>query len=114
MSANLTRADRRLTAFAAAICILVASGFALAADWPQWRGPNRDGVSEGKGLRRSEEGEGTVALVRATPDAYLEKGRFDQPDRSDKNTWAHPVVAGARLYLRDQDILLCHDLKKAR
>jgi outer membrane protein assembly factor BamB len=61
---------------------------------------------------RSEGGQGTMALVQATPDAYVEKGRFEQPDRSDKNSWAHPVVAGGRLYLRDQDILLCYDLKK--
>ncbi|HOX02091.1 MAG TPA: PQQ-like beta-propeller repeat protein [Candidatus Paceibacterota bacterium] len=59
---------------------------------------------------RSEGSKGTVALVAATPDGYVEKGRFDQPDRSGENSWAHPVVAGGRLYLRDQDILLCYDV----
>lgn len=61
---------------------------------------------------RSESGGGTVALVEATPTGYKEKSRFDQPDRSGKNSWAHPVIAGGKLYLRDQDVLLCYDVKQ--
>jgi len=60
---------------------------------------------------RGEDRKGTVALVAATPEGYVEKGRFDQPDRSREQAWAHPVVAGGRLYLRDQDILLCYDAR---
>ena len=54
---------------------------------------------------------GPIALVEATPDGYKEKGRFDQPDRSRERAWPHPVIAGGRLYLRDQDVLLCYDVK---
>jgi outer membrane protein assembly factor BamB len=54
---------------------------------------------------------GAVALVEATPSGYRERGRFDQPDRSGKNAWPHPVIAGGRLYLRDWDVLLCYDVK---
>jgi len=46
---------------------------------------------------------------RGDPEGYREKGRFDQPDRSQYNSWPHPVIAGGWLYLRDQDILLCYD-----
>jgi outer membrane protein assembly factor BamB len=60
---------------------------------------------------RSEGGKGPVALVEAAPEAYKEKGRFDQPDRSKNNSWPHPVIAGGKLYLRDQGILLCYDIK---
>jgi outer membrane protein assembly factor BamB len=60
---------------------------------------------------RSEGGSGTVALVEANPKAYKEAGRFDQPERSRQNAWAHPVVAGGKLYLRDQDLLFCYDVK---
>jgi len=67
------------------------------------------GCADGLLVVRSENG--PVALVEATPEGYREKGRFDQPDRSKYNSWPHPVIAGARLYLRDQDILLCYDLK---
>lgn len=59
---------------------------------------------------RSEDAEGTIALVEATPERYTEKGRFDQPDRSKDNSWPHPVVAGGKMYIRDQDVLLCYDV----
>jgi outer membrane protein assembly factor BamB len=52
-----------------------------------------------------------VALVEATPDGYKEKGRFEQPDHADRPAWPHPVVANGRLYLRDQGVLLCYDVK---
>jgi len=58
------------------------------------------------------ERKGTVVLIEASPDGYKEHGRFEQPDRSSQNSWAHPVVIGGKLYLRDQDILLCYDVKK--
>ncbi len=58
------------------------------------------------------EKDGTVALVEATPTGYKEKGRLMQPDRSKHPAWAHPVIAGGCLYLRDGDLLLCYDIKK--
>src|SRR5258708_32122251 len=33
-----------------ALCGLALAGFASAADWPQWRGPNRDDISKETGL----------------------------------------------------------------
>jgi outer membrane protein assembly factor BamB len=61
---------------------------------------------------REESKSGTVALIEATPDGYEEHGRLAQPQRTDKNSWAHPVIAGGKLYLRDQDLLLCYDVKE--
>jgi outer membrane protein assembly factor BamB len=58
------------------------------------------------------EAKGTVALIKATPTSYQETGRFVQPDFGKPKTWPHPVVVGKRLYLRDQDMLLCYDLAK--
>ena len=60
---------------------------------------------------RSESGAGTVVLAEATPNGFVEKGRFNQPERSAKNSWPHPVVANGKLYLRDQDLLFCYDVK---
>jgi outer membrane protein assembly factor BamB len=60
---------------------------------------------------KSKTAKGTVALLQATPSGFTEAGRFDPPDRSENNTWSHPVVAGGKLYLRDQDVLLCYDVK---
>jgi outer membrane protein assembly factor BamB len=57
---------------------------------------------------------GDVALVEATPKEYREKGRFtppDQPDRGRAQAWVYPVVANGRLYIRDQGVLWCYDVK---
>lgn len=59
-----------------------------------------------------ENSKGTMVLIEPSPKGWTEKGRFEQADRTDKNAWAHPVVANGRLYLRDQDILLCYDVKR--
>ncbi|MGD0093925.1 MAG: PQQ-binding-like beta-propeller repeat protein, partial [Planctomycetota bacterium] len=67
--------------------------------------------ADGRLYTRSENPKGTVALVEATPGGYKESGRFDQPGRSKLNSWPHPVVCGGKLYLRDQDILLCYNVK---
>lgn len=50
-------------------------------------------------------------FIEASPAGYKEKGVFEQPDQSGKETWPHPVLANGRLYLRDQDVLLCYDLR---
>ena len=56
-------------------------------------------------------GEGHEAgLAEATPEAYRELGRFRIPDRG-APSWAHPVVVGGRLYIRDQQSLTAYDLK---
>ena len=56
---------------------------------------------------------GEVALIEAMPEAYREQGRFEQPDRSQKPAWPHPVVANGGLYLRDWETLHCYDIKAA-
>lgn len=53
---------------------------------------------------------GVVGLAEATPTGYVEKGRFRIQQES-LPTWAHPVVAGGRLYLRDQDTIYAYDIK---
>lgn len=56
---------------------------------------------------------GVVGLVEATPEGYREKGRFSIPQDS-LSTWAHPVIAGGRLYLRDQDTIYAFDIRQKR
>jgi outer membrane protein assembly factor BamB len=55
---------------------------------------------------------GPVILVEVNPVKYVEHGRFTPPDKTDKPSWAHLVVANGKLYIRDQDLLLCYDVKK--
>lgn len=54
---------------------------------------------------------GVVGLVEATPTGYKEKGRF-RIQQGSSPTWAHPVVAGGRLYLRDQDTIYAFDVRE--
>ena len=51
-----------------------------------------------------------VALAEANPEEYIERGRF-RVEGHGRPSWAHPVVAGGRLYLRDQGSLTAYNLK---
>ena len=50
-----------------------------------------------------------MALIEANPDGYQLKGSF-QIDSSNGKSWPHPVIQNGKLYLRDQDELLCYDV----
>ena len=54
---------------------------------------------------------GPITLVKASADRFEQTGRFDPPDRSDQKAWPQLVVAAGRMYVRDQDVLLCYDVR---
>jgi outer membrane protein assembly factor BamB len=62
-----------------------------------------------------DERSGTVALVDASPAGWKEHGRFTpEPQsriRSEGAIWTHPVVSNGKLYLRDQEMIYCYDVK---
>jgi outer membrane protein assembly factor BamB len=66
-------------------------------------------LADGRLYYRTEKG--TMLLIEPNPKQYVERGRFDQPDRTQQPAWAHPVIANGKMYLRDQDLLLCYDVK---
>jgi outer membrane protein assembly factor BamB len=66
-------------------------------------------MADGRLYYRTEKG--TMLLIEPNSKEYIEHGRFDQPERSQQPAWAHPVIANGKLYLRDQDLLLCYDVK---
>ncbi len=55
---------------------------------------------------------GRLFLIEANPQKYVELAKFQQPNRSKRPAWAHPVIANGRLYIADQDTLFCYDVKK--
>ena len=62
------------------------------------------------------ESDGTVVLAEASPTGWSEKGRFKLNPQSTKRSpsgkiWTHPVIANGKLYLRDQEIIYCFDVK---
>ena len=74
--------------------------------------PGKGSVSAADGmLYFRTEGSGRMTLAEANPKEFVEKGTFTPPDRSKSNAWAHPVIANGKLYLRDQDVLQCYDVK---
>jgi len=53
--------------------------------------------------------DGLVALVEATPKEFHLQGTFT-PKFQEKESWAYPVISAGRLYLREQDKLMCYQL----
>jgi outer membrane protein assembly factor BamB len=63
-----------------------------------------------------EESSGTVALIEASPEGWKEHGRFTLAPQtkirsSSGRIWTHPVISNGKLYLRDQDLIHCYDVK---
>ena len=65
-------------------------------------------LADGRLYLRDENG--PVLLVEPSTEKFIERGRFEQPDRTDLPAWARPVIAGGKLYIRDQELLLCYDV----
>jgi len=78
-------------------------------DSGQRRGKGSLALADGRLYYRMESG--TMVLIEPNAKQLVERGRFEQPDRSRRRAWAHPVIANGKLYLRDQDVLLCYDVK---
>src|SRR5450755_3456330 len=66
-----------------ALCGLALAGFAAAADWPQWRGPNRDDISKETGLLQTWPKDGP-------PLAWRVKGLG--------GGYSTPTIAAGRIY----------------
>jgi outer membrane protein assembly factor BamB len=59
---------------------------------------------------------GVVALIAADPKAYKEKARFPLPKKSalrksNGKVWTYPVLSDGKLYLRDQELIFCYQVK---
>lgn len=79
----------------------------------RWRERSSKGsviYADGHIVHRSESG--PVTLFEATPSSYVEKGRFNQPQRSGRSAWSHPVIADGKLFLRDMDKLLVYNIRE--
>jgi outer membrane protein assembly factor BamB len=63
-----------------------------------------------------EESSGTVALIDASPEGWKEHGRFKLTPQTaqrkpDGRIWTHPVVSDGKLFLRDQELLFCFEVR---
>jgi hypothetical protein len=90
---------------AVASCTLVTA----AADWPQWRGPQRTGISLETGLLKEWPAQGPRLLWLQPRRAAGQPG----PTGAAK-AWPHPVVANGRLYIRDLGTLWSYDVRSGQ
>jgi outer membrane protein assembly factor BamB len=61
---------------------------------------------------------GEVGVIEASPKAFKQLAKFAPPEHSKLRKlrgkfWTSPVIADGKLYLRDQELLFCYDLKGA-
>lgn len=85
--------------------------------WTEGKALGRGTISaaDGRLYCVGEKGEGVV-LLDPSPDGWKEAGRFRLPVKSANRkpsglVWTHPVIAGGKLYLRDQEMIHCYDVK---
>jgi outer membrane protein assembly factor BamB len=96
----------------ALVCLNFKTGDVLwdERDDPEHRAPKGSiALADGRLYYRTEKG--ALLLIEPNAKQYVERGRFDQPERSRSPAWSHPVIANGKLYVRDQDLLLCYDVK---
>jgi hypothetical protein len=55
--------------------------------------------------------DGTMVLAPAQPTSYTEVGSFKVPGSGERPSWSHPVILDGKLYLREQDHVLCYDIR---
>jgi outer membrane protein assembly factor BamB len=83
--------------------------------WGPLRGPGTESAAvvyaDGHLYFRYENA--VMALIEATPEAYRLKASFELPSHL-ASSWPHPAISHGRLYLRDQDVLMCYDLRAER
>ncbi len=91
-------------------CVEMMTGRSM---WERTRGPGSGSaaiIAADRHLYFRYE-DGTMALIEANPKKYNLKGTFRIASVNGKS-WPHPVVAGKKLYLRDQDQLHCYDIAR--
>jgi len=92
------------------ICLEMKTG---KVAWRGGRGPGSGSAAvlhaDGHLYFRYEDG--VMALIATRPDTYQLKGQFRLATVNGKS-WPHPVIADGLMYLRDQQTLLCYDVRR--
>ncbi len=92
------------------ICVELATG---KIAWRGGRGPGTGSAAilaaDGHLYFRYENG--VIALIEATPEKYNLKSHFSMATHHGRS-WPHPVISNGKLYLRDQQSLLCYDISE--
>ena len=90
--------------------ILTCLEFASGKQMWQHRSVGKGSLSYADGHLYLLSENNVAGLAEATPAGYREKGRFTIADQG-LPSWAHPVISGGRLYLRNQGILTAYNIQ---
>lgn len=91
------------------VCVELATGH-VAWGPASTRGRRSAAITYADGRLYFRYQDGWMILVEATPTGYHEQGSFRIPGAR-KESWPLPVIAGGRLYLREQGSLYTYDLR---
>lgn len=86
--------------------------------WSERDGLGKGAVSCADGrLYCVDEATGRVMLVDASPSGWNVRGEFTLAPQTkhrkpDGRIWTHPVISNGKLYLRDQELFFCFDVKE--
>jgi outer membrane protein assembly factor BamB len=87
-------------------CLEFATGKMMWRD----RSVGKGSIAYADGNLYLQSEDNVVGLAEASPAGYKEKGRFRIADQG-LPSWAHPVVSGGRLYIRNQGTLAAYDVR---
>ena len=88
------------------VCVDFKTGKIAWSQPPVGRGSAALLYADGNLIYRYEDG--TMALVEANPKEFKLRGTFKTAVVLGKS-WPYPVIHDGKLYLRDQDVLMCYD-----
>ncbi len=91
------------------ICIKLADG---SKAWGPVRAPGNgeSSITYADGVVIFRRQSGDIDLVKATPEKFELISSF-KPAYQERESWAYPVIANGKLYLREQDQVMCYKLK---
>jgi hypothetical protein len=90
--------------------ILTAIDFASGRTLWRHRSVGKGSVTYADGRLYLLSEDNVVGLAEVSSSGYREVGRFEISDQG-LPSWAHPVVSGQRLYLRNQNVLTANDVR---
>ena len=97
------------------VCMDFASGELL---WNEKKALGKGAIAYADGRFYCQgEPDGRIFLIEARTNGWKPRGQFTLNPQSKKRNpkgkvWTHPVISNGKMYLRDQEILSCYNLKK--
>ena len=77
-----------------------------------WKTNGSGSLTYADGMIYLYDEKGIMKLVKASPEKFEKTGEFRVPKGGEGPYWAHPVVCGARLYLRHADKIFVYDIRQ--